>query len=106
MQTQHTEFFSKSEYDFIGVEFNFSALAQATSQEFADKIEDEVLCLYIKIMHVRNNFYTFFAENIDKTEYKLITAYCNKEGNYFTVESINSSHLHEMGLKVVGEDQQ
>lgn len=102
------QFFTKSKYDFIGVEFKFEALAAITSENFAKEIERESALggyEYIKKFHKDGPFFYFYAEDIDKKKSKLIKAYySNKYGESFRIETIHSSDLKALGLKLIKEE--
>jgi hypothetical protein len=102
------EFFTKSKYDFIGVEFNYDALTEITSENFAKEVKQHlVMCNYIKRFHQDGPFFTFYAEDMQQTESLLLTAYfSDKYGEYFRIDTISSSTLAEMGLQIVKEEPQ
>lgn len=103
MENQYQDFFKPSEYNFIGVEFNFDKLAQVTSPEFAKEIEEATGYNYIKKMDISNNIYTFYVEDMQGNFNRLITAFFSNTYNHFTVDFIPAYILERMGLNIVKE---
>jgi hypothetical protein len=102
------EFFTKSKYDFIGVEFNYDVLAEITSENFAKEVKKNlVMCDYIKRFHQDGPFFTFYAEDIKQEKSLLLKAYfSDKYGEYSRFQTIWSEDLAAMGLKIVKEEPQ
>ena len=99
-----SEFFTKSEYDFIKHEFNFDALAKLINKEFADVIENELLTSYIKkFKYVDRDscfFLYFFADDgYNKDDFIIIKAYHNKD-NYYSINKIDNYTFQELEMNV------
>lgn len=98
------QFFTKSEYKFIGHDFNFEALGKLTSPKFAEKIKESLRFCYIKKFHLQEGenhyFLQFYAEDVTKKEnFVVISAYHNKE-EYFSIDAIDNRTFRDLGLGI------
>lgn len=101
---EESEFFTKSKYEFIKHDFNFKALGKLTSNDFADKIEDEIGTFYIRKFTYREGeehfFLEFYAENgVEEGEFLVIHAYHNKK-DYFSINKIDYRTFKYLDLDI------
>lgn len=101
---EESQFFTKSEYKFIGHDFNFEALGKLTSLKFAEKIRDSLSFGYIKKFTFKEGethfFLKFYAEDgIEKDKFVVISAYHNK-AEYFSIDVIDNRTFRELGLDI------
>ncbi|MFS0882534.1 hypothetical protein [Metabacillus niabensis] len=101
---EESEFFTKSNYEHIKHEFNFKALGNLTSNDFSDKIKDEISPFYIRNFTYTEGkqhfFLEFYAENgIEKSEFMVIHAYHNKK-DYFSINKIDYRTFEHLDLDI------
>lgn len=101
---KESQFFTKSEYEFIGHDFNFEALGKLTSPKFAEKIKDSLYHVYIKKFTFKEGeehfFLKFYAEDgIEKEKFVVISAYHNK-AEYFSIDVIDKRTFSDLGLDI------
>lgn len=100
---EESQFFTKSEYEFIGHDFNFDALGKLTSSKFAEKIKDSLNFCYIKKFTFKEGethfFLKFYAEDFQNKKFVVISAYHNKD-EYFSVDVIDNRTFSDLGLDV------
>lgn len=107
--TKESRFFTKSEYDFIGYDFNFEALEELTSLDFVNKIKDNLGLSYIFRFFYEDVsdylFLYFYAENDDlrNNQCLIINATHNKK-DYFSVNVLRQRQLEKLGLSVTKND--
>ncbi|NLP52055.1 hypothetical protein [Bacillus sp. RO1] len=101
---EESDFFIKSKYEFIKHDFNFKALGNLTSNDFAEKIEDEISTLYIKKFAYQEGdhhyFLEFYAEDgIGEGRFLVIHAYHNKK-EYFSINKIDYRTFQRLDLEI------
>lgn len=101
---EESDFFTKSEYEFIKHEFNFKALGSLTSNDFAKKIEDEIGTFYIRKFAYKEGeehfFLDFYAVNgIEEEKFIVIRAYHNKK-DYFSIDKIDYRTFQVLDLDI------
>ncbi|MFS0783328.1 hypothetical protein [Bacillus sp. 1P06AnD] len=101
---EESDFFTKSKYEFIGHDFNFKALSNLTSIDFAEKIKDEIGTFYIKKFVYTDGedhfFLDFYAENgIEEKQFLVIHAYHNKK-DYFSINRIDYRTFRDLDLDI------
>lgn len=106
-----SSFFTKHEYDFIGVDFQFEKLAEMTSENFVEKLKDKLnVSHYIKRMHVNKiddctYFINFFAEGFEEEDFQILKTYFSTtHGEYFSFNSISNYDLGNLGLNLVKKE--
>jgi hypothetical protein len=103
---EESKFFTKSEYNHIGYKFNFDALADITSKEFADEIKKHIGFCHIKKFTFEDKedhiFLYFYAEEVLERDFVIIHAYHNK-GDYHSIDAVKKSTFDKLGL-FVGEE--
>lgn len=101
---EESEFFTKSEYEFIKHDFNFEALCSLTSRDFAEKIKEEIGLFYIKKFVYKEGekhfFLEFYAEDgIEEEKFLVIHAYHNKK-DYFSINKIDYRTFQNLDLDI------
>jgi len=100
---EESEFFTKSELEYIGHEFNFDALAELTSQKFADEVKDKIFCRDVKSFSYEEGeehfLLDFYAEDINEKDFVILHTYHDKK-DFFTIERISNQTFKKLGLDV------
>jgi hypothetical protein len=103
------EFFTKSEYSHIGHDFNYEALADLTSEQFAEKIDDLLRSCYVKSFQYEtspNNEFTWinlYAEGFRKEDFVFVHgAYSIMESgkDFIKINHLEKKHFDKVGMTI------
>jgi hypothetical protein len=101
-----SRFFVKSEFDYIGHEFNFKALTDMTSEEFSEQIKDimglnSVKTFSYEIYDQHSFKFTsmkFYAEDYEKRDFTIIKASWAED--YENIRQINKRDFDSLGMTI------
>lgn len=102
-----SEFFYKSEYEFLKHEFDFEALSKITSEKFVKELSDSIITCYIRKFyndfdHEKGSGFLYFYVK-GHNSFSFVKAYYSnseKLGEYFTIDNIPDYFFDYMDLNI------